>query len=101
MGLLDDAIREHLELKKRNGADPNEIADQEREAFGPGRKAPEPLEVPGEAAAPVKAAAGAVPPEVVEPEEPLESEALPESEPEPEFEGAGEDISLEDAAAKA
>ena len=46
MGLLDDAIREHLELKRRHGADPAEVADLEREAFGPGRRAPEPLEVP-------------------------------------------------------
>ena len=35
MGLLDDAIREHLELKKRRGADPAEVAKQEREALGP------------------------------------------------------------------
>src|SRR3954463_6093339 len=73
MGLLDDAIREHLELKKRHGADQTEIADLEREAFGPGRRAPEPLEVPGEAAEPAEAAVEAVPPEVVEPDEPVES----------------------------
>jgi hypothetical protein len=48
MGLLDDAIREHLELKRRHGADPSEVAELEREAFGPGRRAPEPLEVPAE-----------------------------------------------------
>jgi hypothetical protein len=35
MGLLDDAIREHLELKRRHGADPSEVARQEREALGP------------------------------------------------------------------
>ena len=34
MGLLDDAIREHLELKRRHGADPEEISRQEREALG-------------------------------------------------------------------
>ncbi len=34
MGLLDDAIREHLELKRRHGADPSEVARQEREALG-------------------------------------------------------------------
>jgi hypothetical protein len=34
MGLLDDAIREHLELKKRHGADPGEVARQEREVLG-------------------------------------------------------------------
>jgi len=26
MGLLDDAIRDHLELKRRRGADPGEVA---------------------------------------------------------------------------
>ena len=34
MGLLDDAIREHLELKRRHGADPDEVTRQEREALG-------------------------------------------------------------------
>jgi hypothetical protein len=34
MGLLDDAIREHLELKRRHGADPQEVARQEDEALG-------------------------------------------------------------------
>jgi hypothetical protein len=35
MGLLDDAIREHLELKRRRGADPGEVAQQERAALDP------------------------------------------------------------------
>lgn len=35
MGLLDDAIREHLELKRRSGADPGEIAHKEHEALAP------------------------------------------------------------------
>ena len=35
MGLLDEAIREHLELKRRSGGDPSEIAHQEREALAP------------------------------------------------------------------
>jgi hypothetical protein len=41
MGLLDDAIREHLELKRRRGADPSDIDRAEREALGPVRRAPE------------------------------------------------------------
>ena len=41
MGLLDDAIREHLDLKRRRGADPNEMEKLEREALGPVRRAPE------------------------------------------------------------
>ena len=36
MGLLDDAIREHLELKRKHGADPDDVARQEQEALGPG-----------------------------------------------------------------
>jgi len=35
MGLLDEAIRDHLELKRRRGADPTEIAREEREALEP------------------------------------------------------------------
>jgi hypothetical protein len=38
MGLLDDAIREHLELKRRHGADPSEVERQEHEALGPARR---------------------------------------------------------------
>jgi len=32
--LLDDAIREHLELRRRHGADPSEVASKEHEALG-------------------------------------------------------------------
>jgi hypothetical protein len=41
MGLLDDAIREHLDLKRRRGADPAEVERAEREALGPVRRGPE------------------------------------------------------------
>jgi hypothetical protein len=45
MGLLDDAIREHLDLKRRRGADPAEVERAERDALGPVRRAPvEPAE---------------------------------------------------------
>ncbi len=44
MGLLDDAIREHLELKRRRGGDPAEIERAEREALGPVRRHPESAE---------------------------------------------------------
>jgi hypothetical protein len=37
MGLLDDAIREHLELKRLHGADPDEVAREERAALDPVR----------------------------------------------------------------
>ena len=38
MGILDDAIREHLDLKRRRGADPGEVERLEREALGPVRR---------------------------------------------------------------
>src|SRR5438270_8359368 len=38
MGILDDAIREHLDLKRRRGADPTEVERLEREALGPVRR---------------------------------------------------------------
>jgi hypothetical protein len=38
MGLLDDAIREHLELKRKHGADADDVARQEQEALGPGQR---------------------------------------------------------------
>jgi hypothetical protein len=40
MGLLDDAIKDHLELKRRHGADPGEVARLEHEALGPARREP-------------------------------------------------------------
>jgi hypothetical protein len=40
MGLLDEAIKEHLDLKRRRGADPAEVERAEREALGPVRRAP-------------------------------------------------------------
>jgi hypothetical protein len=55
MGLLDDAIREHLELKRKHGADPDAVARQEQEALGPGQRnefaQPEPEPAPPEPAA--------------------------------------------------
>jgi hypothetical protein len=44
MGLLDDAIREHLDLKRRRGADPAEVERAEREALGPVRRNRDPGE---------------------------------------------------------
>lgn len=42
MGLLEDAIREHLDLKRSRGADPSEIERLEQEALGPVRREPVP-----------------------------------------------------------
>jgi hypothetical protein len=41
MGQLDDAIREHLELKRLRGADPSKVAREEQEALGPTRRSEE------------------------------------------------------------
>ncbi len=38
MGLLDEAIREHLELKRRRGADAGEVSREESEALAPIRR---------------------------------------------------------------
>jgi hypothetical protein len=43
MGLLDDAIREHLELKRRSGADPGEVAREQHEALDPVEREPDAL----------------------------------------------------------
>jgi len=65
MGLLDDAIREHLDLKRRRGADPGEVARQEQEALGPPQR--------GEFA---QSAQEPTPEDVLEPTD-LEAEASP------------------------
>ena len=45
MGILDDAIREHLELKRAHGASEEELRQQEVEALGaPPAAEPEDLE---------------------------------------------------------
>jgi len=38
MGVLDDAIREHLELKRKHGAAEEDLRRQEDEALGPARR---------------------------------------------------------------
>ena len=38
MGILDDAIREHLELKRKHGVPEDEVERQEEEALGPARR---------------------------------------------------------------
>ncbi|MBA3326905.1 MAG: hypothetical protein H0T43_01215 [Solirubrobacterales bacterium] len=52
MGLLDDAIREHLELKRRRGADAGEVSREEQEALAPARRPPETAPAPAEARGP-------------------------------------------------
>jgi hypothetical protein len=43
MSDLDDAIRDHLELKRLRGADPREVARLEREALGTVTRVAEPF----------------------------------------------------------
>lgn len=74
MGLLDDAIREHLDLKRRRGGDPTEIERAEREALGPVRRGPE-LTGEEEVAAPAPPSA----PEADYPAAPPEAEHPPEA----------------------
>ncbi len=38
MGILDEAIREHLELKRQHGADDSELKQLEDQAFGPAER---------------------------------------------------------------
>jgi hypothetical protein len=42
MGILDEAIREHLDLRRRHGADDGELKQLEDEAFGPPSRPGEP-----------------------------------------------------------
>jgi hypothetical protein len=86
MGLLDDAIREHLELKRRHGASTEEVDRQEREVLGEARRAEteaEPLEPTEPPAAPFDAAAE-------EPEAPQEPE-------DPWLEAARDEVPAEEA----
>jgi hypothetical protein len=46
MGILDDAIRQHLELKRQHGASEEELQRQEEEALGPARRDVVPAEAP-------------------------------------------------------
>ncbi len=92
MGILDDAIREHLDLKRRRGADPTEIERAEREALGPVRRGSETSgeeAAPDEAAAEPEAALAAAPAEQWEPfQEDPELGALEEHEDLPPYKPA-------------
>jgi hypothetical protein len=101
MGLLDDAIREHLELKRARGADLDEVERQEREALGSSPQQAEFAPAP-EAAEDDELAPAEDEPEDEEPEEdtrePFDVEALepappaPAAEPEPWPEDARDEV---------
>lgn len=79
MGSLDDAIREHLELKRSRGASDEEVKRQEEEAFGSGRRPPAEPEQAGDPI-PQEELEAAEPQSNGQPSGQLEAEALP---PEP------------------
>jgi hypothetical protein len=108
MSILDDAIREHLELKRAHGADSAELKKLEDEAFGPPARPDEPdslAEAPtefmaseAEAAGSKEDAAEAQPSgrresniadlqEAPEPKEDLQEEPVPQEESEAHAEG--------------
>lgn len=84
MGLLDEAIREHLELKRRRGADPTEVAREQQEAL-------DPISAPVPAAETSDSAAASAPDEDLPTEEhALETEPV---DPHPAADAAAQDAS--------
>jgi hypothetical protein len=97
MGILDDAIRQHLELKRQHGAPEEELQRQEEEALGPARRDVAPAEPAGgngdvELEAEAAEAASEEETELFEPDaardelETMLEEPEPEPEPEPPYE---------------
>lgn len=98
MGILDEAIREHLELKRQHGAEEKELEGLEAEAFGPADRpdATEPetrVITPGETAAEATAETAAPSPASAPAEEPV---GAPGAESAP-VTGAGESAVAESA----
>lgn len=89
MGSLDDAIREHLELKRRHGASDEDVKRQEEEAFGRGRRPPAEPEPVGDPI-PQDELEAAEPQSNGQPGGQMEAEAALEPEPAPEPEPAVE-----------
>jgi len=52
MGVLEDAIREHIELRRRHGAAEDELLNQEADALGPARREVDSAEQGAQAGAP-------------------------------------------------
>ena len=83
MGILDDAIREHIELKRKHGAAEDELQRQEEEALGPARREVAPTQTQdgngsAEPAAEEASAEAAEAEASVEPPPTVEPEAAPE-----------------------
>jgi hypothetical protein len=104
VGLLDDAIREHLELKRRHGAAEEEVTKLQDEVLGAEAKAPEPQpepepepEIPEEPAVEIPAVAAAQPepepePWLDEPDEVPFEESLDHRRPQPTTEFTADDV---------
>src|SRR3954447_8086631 len=80
MGVLEDAIREHLELRKRHGVSDEELRRQETEALGPARREGEGV-VEEHAVATTEPVEDAMQADAVEPSEVPAEEALEEPAP--------------------
>jgi hypothetical protein len=96
MGILDDAIREHLDLKRSHGATDSELRRLEDEAFGPPSRPgepdfPESEEAPAQAGNGVAAAETTILESPGAPEAPVAPPAESPPEPEPEPPGPDED----------
>src|SRR6187200_91334 len=102
MGILDDAIREHLDLKRSHGATDSELRRLEDEAFGPPSRPGEP-DFPESEEAPAQAGNGVAAAEttILEPPGAPEAPVAPpaESPPEPEPEPPGPDEEPDDRTA--
>ena len=87
MGILDEAIREHLELKRQRGATESELKRLEDEAFGPPSRPGEP-DFPEHGEPSPEQAGNGTATEVVPPAPPglAAGEAEPTATPEPEAE---------------
>jgi hypothetical protein len=91
MGVLDDAIREHLDLKRKHGVSEEEVQRQEVEALGPARR-----EVSRDQDEPAEGDAAAVAAEVEEGELSPESDAAELAEAEvPEAAAAEQEVEAE------
>ena len=104
MGILDEAIREHLELKRRSGAADSELKRLEDEAFGPPSRPGDP-DFPDSDEAAVLAGNGATAETTVAeapsaPEAPITPTPEPQTpepqEPEPQEDEGPEDLRFED-----
>jgi hypothetical protein len=81
MGILDEAIREHLDLKRRQGAGEDELSRLEDEAFGPPSRPGDP-EFPEAGGEPATGEEAPIAPEAEVAEAPSEeAPVLPEAEP--------------------